>query len=163
VELDRVSLPIFLATNKIIQICSELELKMKIASDDRENSFTDSSNAAQIKDDIYFAKKARALIVSRFRRQKYFPKAEFFEPVWDICLDLFFSEMTGRRISISSACIASQVPPTTALRYISQMRKDGLITSHPDKLDKRRVYLRLSNQATKAMKEYLVAEIGDQP
>jgi hypothetical protein len=162
-DLDQVGLPIFLATNKIIQICSELEIAMRDKSSESLEAVPNLLSSDTKKDDTYFAYKAQALIVARFKRQKYFPKADLFEPVWDICLDLFFSQMTGRRISISSACIASHVPPTTALRYISQMKKDGLITSHPDKLDKRRVYLRLSNQATQAMKEYLVAEIGDQP
>lgn len=66
------------------------------------------------------------------------------EPAWDILLDLFIAADAGRLISISSACIASAVPASTALRTISALEARGLILVDPDPADGRRKFLRLS-------------------
>jgi hypothetical protein len=42
----------------------------------------------------------------------------FADPAWDILIDLFIASEEDQRISVSSACIGSAVPTTTALRYI---------------------------------------------
>ena len=41
----------------------------------------------------------------------------FGEPAWDILVDLFIHQSRGKRVSVTSSCIASRVPPTTALRF----------------------------------------------
>lgn len=71
----------------------------------------------------------------------------FGEPAWDILLDLLTAQKDGRAISISSACIAADVPPTTALRQLSRLQLRGLIERQSDTLDRRRHYLRLTDSA----------------
>lgn len=90
----------------------------------------------------------------RDRRRKFFDADLFAEPAWDILLDLYAAQLSGRKISVTSCCIASQVPPTTALRWIDQMRNSGLIVREQDPGDQRRFWLTLSESACKAMQDY---------
>jgi hypothetical protein len=64
---------------------------------------------------------------------------------WIVMLDLYKNH--GRRsISVTSACIASMHPPTTALRWISQLVEKGLIERLNDENDARRVFVQLSQE-----------------
>ena len=76
------------------------------------------------------------------------------EGCWAILLDLFVNQ-DARRISISSACIASGNPPTTALRWIRQMEASGLLCRKNDGADGRRVFLELTPRARDAVLQYL--------
>lgn len=81
----------------------------------------------------------------RQRRNKLFPKGLFAEPAWDILLDLALARIDGRRISVSSLCIAAFVPTTTALRWIKAMIDSGLIYRRADPDDGRRHYVFISD------------------
>lgn len=84
----------------------------------------------------------------RREREKLFEKPDLFgEPAWDILVDLFIAAEEGKRISVSSLCIAAAAPPTTALRWISILENGGLIERTSDALDARRFYLALSTRA----------------
>lgn len=96
------------------------------------------------------------LVRERSERQKFFPEYAFGEPVWDILLDLYIAGYTGKRISVSSACIAANVPPTTALRYVTMMTEEQLIERAPDLQDARKIYLSLSDMMKQSMRNYLV-------
>lgn len=87
---------------------------------------------------------ARTLLRERRLREAEFPRELLGEPVWDILLDLFAAHEEGNSVSISSACIASGAPPTTALRYIAAMERSKLLTREACSTDKRTSYLRLS-------------------
>jgi DNA-binding MarR family transcriptional regulator len=100
---------------------------------------------------------AERLLQERRKREKFFDADSFGEPVWDILLDLYVAKMRGRQISVSSACIAAHVPPTTALRYIVLMTKKGDVVRVPDEYDSRRVYLELSDKKMASMTDYLSA------
>jgi DNA-binding MarR family transcriptional regulator len=68
------------------------------------------------------------------------------EAGWDILLDLRAAEGQRRKVSVSSACAASSVPPTTALRWIGHLVRDGLVWRTPDPVDRRRFFLGLTVQ-----------------
>lgn len=98
---------------------------------------------------------ARQTYDDRRRRTKIFETEELFgEPAWDILLDLFIAAKERRRVSVTSACIGSAVPPTTALRWISILEKQGLLLREADPGDARRVYVKLSARGYSAMLEY---------
>lgn len=88
-------------------------------------------------------------------RHKYFDYNIFGEPCWDILLDLFIARIDGLRISVTSSCIASGVPLTTALRWLTVLEDRGLIIRSNDQTDKRRSWVELSDLGFKAMSEFL--------
>ena len=68
----------------------------------------------QMMEAIYAGRRARTAIFGA--------DAELFgEPAWDILLDAAIMEGQGRSVSVTSACLAADVPPTTALRYLSAL------------------------------------------
>lgn len=83
----------------------------------------------------------------RLLREQFF-NSEYFggEAAWNMILDLAVARLEEKRISISSACIASGVPPTTALRWINVLESDGIIDKECDSSDKRRTFLKLSDK-----------------
>jgi hypothetical protein len=91
----------------------------------------------------------------RSLRAKYF-NPEYFsgEAAWNILLDLAASQIEGKRISVTSACLASEVPPTTALRWISILESDGMVVKENDYSDKRRTFIRISDQAMDLIYSY---------
>lgn len=97
----------------------------------------------------------RRMIRARRRRSHYFPGIRFADPAWDIMLDLMAARLENKRISISSACIASAVPASTALRWIDALVREGIVERLPDDADGRRVYVRLSDSAALSMASYL--------
>ncbi|OJY61931.1 MAG: hypothetical protein BGP16_15475 [Sphingobium sp. 66-54] len=93
----------------------------------------------------------------RIRRQRSsLVGHELTEPAWDILLDLFSSTALGRRVSVSSACIAADVPPTTALRHLRLLEESGLVSRMRDEKDGRRVYMVLSAQGERIARAFLI-------
>lgn len=79
----------------------------------------------------------------------------FANPAWHMLLDLFIAARTGKQISVSSLCITSLAPQTTALRHISGLVEKGLILRTPDAEDSRRIFLSLSGSALAMMEATL--------
>jgi hypothetical protein len=104
----------------------------------------------------------RTIIRQRQMRAKFFDGALFADPAWDMLLDLTAARAEHGRVSVSSLCIASGVPPTTALRWIGQMTCVGLFERVEDETDRRRAFIVLSDTATSAMARYF-AELGRAP
>lgn len=76
------------------------------------------------------------------------------EGAWIILLDLF-ANSGGKPVSVTSACIASGYPITTALRWIKEMVAIELISRTADQADGRRFYLELTERAYGAIFSYL--------
>src|SRR3546814_5777917 len=60
----------------------------------------------------------RRIIHQRQLRARFFDPALFGDPAWDMLLDLTAARAEHNRVSVTSLCIASGVPLTTALRWI---------------------------------------------
>jgi DNA-binding MarR family transcriptional regulator len=89
---------------------------------------------------------------NRRKRDAVFENTNLFgEPAWDMLVDLFIAGEEGNLISVSSLCIASAVPDTTALRWIAILEREKLITRKPDPNDQRRIFLSLTDIAKKYM------------
>ena len=102
----------------------------------------------------------RAIVRRRQQRARFFDGDLFADPAWDILLDLTAARAEQKRVSVTSLCIASGVPPTTALRWIGQMIESGLLERAEDDTDRRRAFITLSDGAADAMARYF-AEIGN--
>lgn len=96
----------------------------------------------------------REIIRQRQLRARFFEEGLFADPAWDILLDLTVAMGENKQVSVSSLCIAACVPPTTALRWISQMTEGGLLDRVRDPADRRRAFIELSDRAATAMARY---------
>ncbi|MXO59398.1 winged helix DNA-binding protein [Altererythrobacter salegens] len=104
----------------------------------------------------------RQILRQRQLRAKFFDGELFADPAWDILLDLTAARAEHSRVSVTSLCIASGVPPTTALRWIGQMTSAGLLERVEDESDRRRAFIALIDKAADAMARYF-AEVGRLP
>ncbi len=105
------------------------------------------------------ARLVRRVIRHRQLRGRYFDAQLFADPAWDMLLDLCAARAENRRVSVTSLCIASAVPPTTALRWIGQMVEQGVFVRVGDNVDRRRAFIELSDRSADAMARYF-AELG---
>lgn len=103
----------------------------------------------------------RRIIRQRQLRARFFQGDLFADPAWDILLDLTAARAEHNRVSVTSLCIASGVPPTTALRWIGQMVDAGLLQRVDDDSDRRRAFIALTDRAADAVARYF-AELGSQ-
>ena len=103
---------------------------------------------------------ARWIYKARRRRESYFPPDLFGEPSWDMLLDLYAASAGGRDIGVTSLCLASNVPATTALRWVGILEERGLVEKRRAAHDARLHYVRLSKAAFRDMRKYLI-EVDD--
>lgn len=101
----------------------------------------------------------RRVIRQRQLRGRLFAGDLFADAAWDILLDLTAARGEGKRVSVTSLCIASGVPPTTALRWIGHMTELGLLQRIDDMADRRRAFIVLTDKAEEGMARYF-AELG---
>lgn len=101
----------------------------------------------------------RRIIRQRQLRARFFDGDLFGDPAWDMLLDLTAARAEHTRVSVTSLCIASGVPPTTALRWIGQMSDAGLLQRVEDETDRRRAFITLTDKAADAMARYF-SELG---
>lgn len=113
--------------------------------------------ASEPRDDVSDADVKRfiqSLMVSRQKRAEYLPPELFSDPVWDILLDLTVAYVDGRPIPVSSACIASGAPISTALRRIRELTDIGMIVRWQDPDDARRDMVSLTEDSMEKMRAY---------
>jgi DNA-binding MarR family transcriptional regulator len=66
------------------------------------------------------------------------------EPGWDFLLDLYLSLADDHPLSVTDLSVGSNVPTTTALRWLSHLEGHDLLWRAPDPADKRRVHIHLT-------------------
>lgn len=91
---------------------------------------------------------------ARRRRKRYLAADLFGEPGWDLLLDLFAARLQNRSISVSSACIAADVPSTTGLRWLGVLEQSGLIERIENDADQRVTWVKLTDSASQTMFEF---------
>ena len=95
--------------------------------------------------DLSFATWLKKTYETRQNRSLYLGSADIFsEPAWDIILDIAYNQLHSKHVSVKAACIASHVPASTALRYLSKMEQDGILVRVKDKADRRREFVMLT-------------------
>lgn len=103
------------------------------------------------------ARVVRTILRQRQQRARYFGADLFSDPAWDMLLDLTAARGENKRVSVTSLCIAACVPPSTALRWISQMIACGLFVRVEDQSDRRRAFIELTEAAADAMARYFTS------
>ena len=127
--------------NSLLAIAREIELEHS----DFPGVETPNFQSDDAIDMIFLGDLSRTVYLERRRRNRTFGDAELFgEPAWDILLDLFHAAKQRKRVSVTSACIAADVPSSTALRWIAVLEQKGLVIRESDPSDARRIFVRLS-------------------
>lgn len=81
----------------------------------------------------------------RRQRDKLFPLGYFADVAWEILLDLYEAHRNSSRMCVTSLGLGGGVPLTTTLRYLDRLIADGLIQRTPDPLDRRRIFIELTD------------------
>lgn len=87
-------------------------------------------------------------------RREYITQNVFSDPAWGILLELYFGWLRNRPITIKQACIASGVPQTTALRWLTNLAQQCWLQRESDPSDARRGLLTPTSTAVSAMTRY---------
>ena len=101
------------------------------------------------------ARIARSILAERRRRASFFDPTIFGEPAWDILLALYGDERTHGRQTIGQLVNWVPVPQTTALRWITNLERHGLLERTPHPTDLRIVFVELSPQGRALLSDYL--------
>jgi len=79
-------------------------------------------------------------------------------------IDLAIAKARFARVSVTSLCIASGVPSTTALRWIGLLIDRGFFQREDDATDKRRTFISLTDVGMRKVATYFSeAEVGGSP
>lgn len=103
---------------------------------------------------------AREIYAFRRKRSNWLPQDLFGEPAWDILLELFTMRIEGKQARVKTACLASGVPATTALRWINVLERKGLIASSADSADHRVRWIWLKDEPYEKLYNMLAEHIG---
>jgi len=79
----------------------------------------------------------------------------FGDPTWAMLLDLLLAKIEDRRVSVSSACIASGAPMSTALRLVRRLVGEEVLCRIPDEQDRRRHFLIINPRFEQPLLDYL--------
>ena len=114
-----------------------------------------SGLAASTMQDNVLLEAVRRAYEARRLREKMLGKGLFGEPAWDMLLDLFVHALkAGKAISTTSLTVASAAPSTTALRWIGELDRAGLIERQMVPSDKRVQVQQLSRKGFDLMVSY---------
>ncbi len=102
-----------------------------------------------LSDDLQNRRRTAVRTIIRIRdiRDNHLGTDLFSDPAWNILLDCYASDLDGRSVSVSDACVASGAPYTTALRWLRALEERGLIKRKDDTTDRRRAFIILTPHA----------------
>jgi len=121
----------------------------------------DRVRTADVEDSVLL-RQAEMIIKARRLRETYLPYVEFGEASWDMLLDLTVARFWSRKTSISSLCIASRVPTTTALRCLKTLTEAAVVERRADPEDGRRSFVQISEAAYRDVLDLIAASMrGD--
>jgi hypothetical protein len=106
-------------------------------------------------DELKIAEETVASVISARSARALYLRAELFaDPVWDIMLHLLHGEIMHRPVSISSACLASELPERVGLRWLNTMVQRGLANIEPDPEDSGSGSVKLVPAVSMALRRY---------
>lgn len=100
-------------------------------------------------------RQAKALLFGRQTRSTCFRGISFYDPNWEIILQLYVATKEGRQLSISQLCSLSGASSTTAFRYIEHLEALGFISRGIDLKDRRRANVSMLEPLSEAMDLWL--------
>jgi DNA-binding MarR family transcriptional regulator len=97
---------------------------------------------------------ASRVLFFRELRQELFNTSIFGEPGWEILLALYVGDNDRRRLSIGQLSEVSNVPLTTALRWLTYLEEQDLIDRSSSGFDQRVVNIELSENGRSCLDRY---------
>ena len=79
------------------------------------------------------------------------------DATWSMLTELLRARLARRRLSVTSLCLASKSPVTTALRRIERLLEAGFVSCTQDPKDRRRKYIELTTLGTERVQDALKA------
>ncbi len=104
---------------------------------------------------------ARAVLAGRRRRKSHFSGIRFYDPSWDMILELYVATCEHRRIAVSQLCKLSGGSTTTALRHIEHLEALGYIVRQTDPDDGRRLIVGTLTPLLAASEQWLDLQIAE--
>lgn len=141
------------AAQQLLSLADELEAKNTSGAGYYEAELLLAETPMEKPND--FCNEAGNVYQMRRRRERYFPTDFFGEPAWDMLLDLYSRNGTGEPVSVSSACIAASVPPTTALRWLRLLEDRGFVQRSQHSNDSRVTLISLTEFGQRQLKLFL--------
>jgi DNA-binding MarR family transcriptional regulator len=103
---------------------------------------------------------ARALFRQRRTRERHLPVALFAEPAWDMLLELFICRLEGRAVQVSAVGLTAGIPPTTVLRWLDVLEREGMIARSAAPTDLRVVHVTLTKEGLGRMSALLAENVA---
>lgn len=97
----------------------------------------------------------RRLIALRHSRHRLFEENLFFDPAWDMLLELYAAKLAGKLVSRAELCVLSRTPLSTALRWVELLERNGWVARKTLANDDDRCLLTLSQKALVAMAQFI--------
>jgi hypothetical protein len=102
---------------------------------------------------------ASSIYQSRRMRSDYFNGSLLIDPAWDMLLDLFILKIRGRRVSAAGLCLATNIPESTARRWIDVLVKEGLLCREPSNKEEAAAIIEISPQGFEQMRRFIVDSV----
>ena len=102
------------------------------------------------------AKASQLLAVLR-RRREVMPGLDCGDPTWEMLLDLYVRKAEGQAVSVTSACIGSGAPSTTAKRHLGTLEDRGYVARRSHPADRRSTVVYLTDKGAASLESLLVS------
>lgn len=99
------------------------------------------SNSAELKK---YAAAAEIVFLAQADRRRILGPGLAAETAWDIMLVLYCEWAQGKKLSTTDVGLATAIPSTSALRWLSIFEAKGVIVREDDPTDKRRTWITLT-------------------
>lgn len=103
------------------------------------------------------ASHVEAMIDGRRLRERYFGRGLFFDPAWDIFLQLYAAELMERRVLSSRLKVTGPLPATATRRALACLVERGMIEERVDPHCQGASFVFLSRQTKLAMDAFFGA------
>lgn len=136
--------------NRLSHLSGDLQRLASLITPDRS-----SESRSKLRPEEITPALVRKHIKSEARRREIGGGELFGDSAWSMLLDLLLAKMEGGMLSVSSACIGSGAPMSTAMRLVRRFVEAGLVHKIPDEKDRRRDFLVLDDDMRDLMLEHL--------
>lgn len=147
------------AESALLEIQNILD-DLKRSADREAEQIPSTATSTLPADEQALVNAAKRTIKIRDARRKYLPEGYFEEPAYNVLLDLYVANAEKRIVYVNDACIASNTPTSTALRWISILVRDGFATRYRDDKDARRTILEITPVGVRAISDMLKESVN---